>query len=155
MLDPSHNIWHVDLRRVDVLGDTPLEIDVTANRLTKPTDSHKCSIIKVITYSSFHVKQYGAFRGERLRDPFSSDIRSVFTQRDVDGGERGGPGVNAGIASMYPWLYLMWKSYKASCSPQPHFMGSSITALSLLIVFFLPLQDSPNWCYRMWQGEEH
>ncbi len=57
MLDPSHKIWHVDLRRVDVLGDTPLEIDVTANRLTKPTDSHKCSIIKEITYSSFHVKQ--------------------------------------------------------------------------------------------------
>lgn len=45
--------------------------------------------------------------------------------------------------------YLMWKSYKASCRQQVHFIASSITTLSLLIVFFLPLQDSPNWSYRM------
>lgn len=51
--------------------------------------------------------------------------------------------------------YLMWKSYKASCRQQVHFIASSITTLSLLIVFFLPLQDSPNWSYRMWQEEEH
>ncbi len=89
MLDPSHNIWHVDLRRVDVLGDTPLEIDVTANRLTKPTDSHKCSIIKVITYSSFHVKQYGAFRGERLHPmTLSAAIYGLFLPREM--GEKGG-----------------------------------------------------------------
>lgn len=99
-----------------------------------------CTIIVIVlAHTQNNVKQILVSRLFYPRD-FSERDTSLRLcsriQQQCSPGSGRGNGEWLAWTHTHPWHYLMWKSYKASCGQQVHFMASSITTLSLLIVLF-------------------